>query len=249
MAGNQSLGDRMKIYEDVWRANVPPNSYTVVRVDGRTFRSALRYVAKPYDVVIAGAMDRVGQRLCSEISGAVFAYVQSDEVSVLVTDVTSIHFQQWFDGNVQKLASVAASIATAEFNASAFPVLPISAHFDARAFTLPYPVEVANYFLWRQRDATRNAVSRAARAFFSQDEIRGKNSGELQEMLWAHRGVNFNDYPVGFKRGNVVVKVDSHDRTEWAVCGAPRFVNSSGEWLARTIPRHDDWTPGGGNDA
>lgn len=78
--------------------------------------------------------------------------------------------------------------------------------FDARVFTIADPAEVAGYFIWRQRDAVRNSISMAARAVFPHRQLDGVHSGQAQEMLFAERGINWNDYPAGCKRGRVVVK-------------------------------------------
>lgn len=48
--------------------------------------------------------------------GAKFAFVQSDEISVVLTDFETIQTQAWFDNNLQKIVSVSASYATRAFN-------------------------------------------------------------------------------------------------------------------------------------
>jgi tRNA(His) 5'-end guanylyltransferase len=195
---NDSLGDRMKTYEQVTRSFLLPHSLTILRVDGRSFSSYLRQAAKPFDLDFMYAMGQVGKKLCEEISGSVFAYGQSDEISVLMQDLEP-QSQPWFGGVIQKMVSVAAGIATAQLivqlGTKGFP------HFDARVFTLPNATEVANYFLWRQRDAVRNSVSMAAQAKFSHSQLHGKTSGQMQEMLFSEYGINWNDYPDACKRG------------------------------------------------
>jgi tRNA(His) 5'-end guanylyltransferase len=241
---NDGLGDRMKRYESTWRTVMPANSYVIVRVDGRAFHTLLRRAVKPFDRDVATGMQLTAEALCREIAGSVFAYGQSDEISILLTDVASIRSQLWFDGNVQKLASVAASIATMEFNHVTRHDSWERATFDARTFTLPYPVEVANYFLWRQHDAVRNAVSMAAQAHFSHKRLQGVSSDQMQEMLWSQKGINFNDYPAEFKRGYTVTRVEipgDPPRSRWATNAAPHFRVESGSWLADMIPGHDDW--------
>jgi tRNA(His) 5'-end guanylyltransferase len=241
---NDSLGDRMKRYESAWRTAMPANSYVIIRVDGRAFHTLLRRAVKPFDRDVATGMQLTAEALCHEIAGSVFAYGQSDEISILLTDVASIRSQLWFDGNVQKLASVAASVATMEFNHFTRHDSWERATFDARVFTLPYPVEVANYFLWRQRDAVRNAISMAAQAHFSHKRLQGVDSDQMQEMLWSQKGINFNDYPDEFKRGYTVVRVETPgvpSRSRWVTNAAPHFKVESGSWLADMIPGHDDW--------
>lgn len=245
------LGDRMKGYERVTRTVLPQRTHTLLRVDGRAFGSYLRGAVRPYDETFMADMDAVAEALCAEISGSVFAYVQSDEISVLAVDYAGAGTQPWFGGEVQKWCSVAASVATAALNARR-PGKP--AMFDARVFTIADPVEVANYFIWRQRDAVRNSVSMAARAVFPHARLHGVNSGQAQELLFAEQGINWNDYPAGCKRGRVVVRASGeravtfvHKRTGveetvtamrswWETRAAPHFTSNPDGFLATTIP-------------
>lgn len=75
--------------------------------------------------------------------------------------------------------------------------------FDCRVWTTPTLDEAANVFLWRERDATKNSISMAARCYYSHKELLNKSGSEMQEMLF-QKGVNWNDYPDFFKRGTFV---------------------------------------------
>lgn len=79
--------------------------------------------------------------------------------------------------------------------------------FDARAFTIPKE-EVANYFYWRQIDATRNSIQMAGQANFSHKALQGKSCNEIQEMLFQERGINWNNYSAFEKRGACCYKKD-----------------------------------------
>ncbi|MEV4759311.1 tRNA(His) guanylyltransferase Thg1 family protein [Micromonospora sp. NPDC049559] len=246
-----SLADRMKRYERVTQTVLPRRTYTLIRVDGRAFHSYLRDADRPYDYQFMADMDVVAQALCAEVSGTVFAYTQSDEISLLVVDFQGANTQPWFGGEVQKIVSTSAAVATAALCARR-PGKP--ATFDARVFTISDPVEVANYFLWRQRDAVRNSITMAAQAQFSHQRLHGVNTRQMQELLWAEKQINWNDYPVGAKRGRVVVKASGerevtfvHRRTQqpqtvsamrswWEVRDAPHFVLNAGTWLPQSIP-------------
>lgn len=87
----------------------------------------------------------------------------------------------------------------------------MKAQFDARAFVLP-PSEVANYFIWRQQDATRNSVQIVAQSLFSHKQLMNKNTDQLQEMIY-QAGRNWNDYPVCYKRGVCCLKKPSQTET------------------------------------
>lgn len=251
-----TLGNRMKTYESVWHTSVPPNSYVVLRLDGRTFHTLLRNADRPYDQGVASAMTHAAKALCQEISGAEFAYLQSDEISILITDVRTVRSQLWFDGDVQKLTSVGASIVSAAFNDYVHPSMEVEGlaginrhgHFDARVLTLPHPIEVANYFVWRQRDAQRNAVLAAARVYFPQADLHRKDIGMVHAMLRDEHEVTFpGDYPSEFVNGRILYKTTRFswsvmaDRTAWKWKAAPQFSARTGNWLAENIPAQPKW--------
>lgn len=106
------------------------------------------------------------------------------------------------------MTSVLASYATAAFigalcRANRSDLAAKWPHFDCRVFQLPNRTEATNVFLWREQDATKNAISMAARAMYSHKELDHKRGAEMQEMLFT-KGINFNDYPAFFKRGTFV---------------------------------------------
>lgn len=111
-----------------------------------------------------------------------------------------------FGGRFQKLCSVIAGLATARFMKDAVRLWPERCErqlpvFDARVFEVPNRDEAIAALAWREADATKNAVSMAARAHFSHARLQGRSSAQMQEMLFHEHGVNFNDYPARFKRG------------------------------------------------
>lgn len=251
MTDNSALGDRMKRHEAAYRMLLPRRTYSIIRVDGKSFHSYLRGAAKPFDEEFMADMDAVAEALCAEIAGAVFAYTQSDEISILLTDFGSHNTEPWFGGVIAKQLSISAALATAVLNERRPGKRAL---FDARVFTINDPVEVANYFLWRQRDAVRNSISMAAQAHFPHKRLHGVNSGGMQELLWSEAGVNWNGYPDGCKRGRVTVRdtgerpveyVDKRSgetvrtvavRSWWETSPAPHFTTEPGGWLARMVP-------------
>lgn len=216
-----SLGDRMKGYENVFRFYLPRRLPLILRIDGRAFHTFTRGFKRPFDPLFQGSMRETALALCKEIGGAKLAYVQSDEISILLTNDDALETQPWFDNNLQKLVSISASIATLNFrrifeeelrglmkegndedvqNLDAYlDAERIGAQFDARAFIVP-PSDVCNYFIWRQQDATRNSIEMAARSLYSHKELDHKNQAMMQDMMM-QKGINWNDYPTIYKRG------------------------------------------------
>ena len=202
---------RMKSYEEVTRSVLIPHSVYVIRIDGRSFHHYLRDASKPFDMKFISDMQHVAKFICREITGTQFAYGQSDEISFIVWD-ESTKTEPWFGGVVQKIVSVAAGMASVYLSArrssDRYP------HFDARVFNLPSWVEAANYILWRQRDAINNSIQMAAQAYWPADRLRNVPIDQLQELLFSHHKVNWNDYQDIVKRGWVISpKVERFART------------------------------------
>lgn len=218
---NDSLGDRMKKnYEDRTRFYLPRRTYTIIRVDGKAFHSFCSKLEKPFDWKLIATFQETTRIVGSEMQGFQFAYGQSDEVSFLVTDFNEITTEAWFDGNIQKIASVTASLFTAQFN-NLFKYIRL-ASFDCRVFSIAERTEVENYFIWRQQDATRNSVQMLGRSKFSHKELDGKNCSEIQEMLHNKYSINWNDQHPELKRGWIVTK-DSVLSSDHFVCGCDLF--------------------------
>lgn len=205
--------DRMRSYEDAQRHILPHKSYTLLRVDGRAFHTLTRHMDKPFDAGFIRAMDEAAAALCEEVQGCQFAYIQSDEISLLTTDFGS-NAEPWFGGVVQKMCSISAAVATNGFRNG----LPMGQQrnpvFDSRVFTVPNRAEAINYFLWRQADCHRNAVSMVAEHHFSSKQLLGKPVSERVDMLGA-KGVLMDQHPAGARLGRVVVKENFEQEVTW----------------------------------
>jgi tRNA(His) guanylyltransferase len=216
-----NLGDRMKRYEAAARTTLPWRMPVVIRVDGRAFHTWTRGLEQPYCQRFADAMNFVAAALCAEVQGAELAYIQSDEVSILVHPYKRIESMPWVGNEVQKIVSLTAAVAAAEMTAQSRSVHGEMrrAHFDSRVFVLP-EAEVCNYFVWRQNDATRNSLQSLARAHFSHKQLHGAGQSEMHEMLHT-KGINWNDLPTEQKRGRCVARVssvvDGVERHTWIV--------------------------------
>jgi tRNA(His) 5'-end guanylyltransferase len=194
------LWDRMKTYESVTRTFIPRRSYTIIRCDGKAFHTYTRGLERPFDAGLTEDMNQTAIALCKGIQGAVMAYVQSDEISVLICDFDTNETQAWYGNNSQKMCSISASIATDAFNRARFiracdtdegtfrePLITQerlenmrTALFDSRVFQIPQRSEVVNYFVWRQKDAVRNSISSTAQSLYSHRELNGKSTNEMQ---------------------------------------------------------------------
>ena len=217
-----TIGDRMKtFYENRSKTFLSRRTPVIIRIDGKSFHTFTKGFEKPFDLVLRDSMNEMIKSMCKSMMGVKVAYTQSDEVSFLLTDFDKLDTEAWFDYNIQKVCSVSASMATLHFNKafqnlvkglddshplkSKYESKIFTALFDSRCFNIPEQ-EVTNYFIWRQQDATRNAIQSLGYKYFSYQTLIGKNCSEIQEMLFQTHNVNFNDYPVPFKRGFCVHK-------------------------------------------
>ena len=198
-----ALGDRMKEYEKAEGGRrFLPLLPICARIDGRSFSKWTSDLVRPYDERLSRIMKETTRWLVEQTS-ALVGYTQSDEISLLFYS-PSRKSTVFFDGRIQKLTSVLASMTTARFNTLVPENLPEKASypatFDCRVWSVPTREEAANVFLWRELDATKNSISMAARHYYSHKQLMNKNGSEMQEMLY-QKGVNWNDYPPFFKRG------------------------------------------------
>lgn len=219
MKSFDELGVRMKNYERVSKLFLITSLPKIIRLDMRSGHTFTKGFERPYDSVFAECMTYTTEHLCKNIPGVVMGYSQSDEISLIINDICSAH--GFFNGNVEKLVSLSASEATLAFNKKFFEMVKENesnpkftiyqrrlwkATFDSRTFVLPNVVEVHNYLVWRQQDATKNSISSLAHTLFSNKELKNKNSSNMQDMMMEKYHINWNNYPTDFKRGLCYIK-------------------------------------------
>jgi hypothetical protein len=198
---------RMKGYQNSTRAVLPRHAYTVLKVSGRAFGPLLKNADKPFDARVIKAMDTAAMRLCHRVTGAVFAFVEHDTITVLAADLKAAH-DQWCGGDVQVMASLAASIVSAEF-ARNYPAGEddMLATFHACVFPMFDADEVARYFQWRQRNLMSASIQMAAAALLGKE---GTNNLDLDSCLerMEDRGVVYmSAYSDRERRGGLVHSV------------------------------------------
>ena len=254
------LGDRMKKnYENRTRILLPRRTYTMIRIDGKAFHTYTRGLLQPFDGGLITDMNSTAEYLCKNIQGAKIGFVQSDEISILMTDFDKLDTDAWFDGNIQKIVSVAASNAASKFNQlrylryikerwnNGMGVTTIThrwlelfeefklADFDARTFTIPSLTEVCNYFIWRQQDTVRNSISSVAQSFYSSKELTGKNMSQQQDMIH-EKGANWNDFDPMLKRGRFVFKKEVDMETEFKSVELQQKSYKRNVWVTEECP-------------
>lgn len=111
------LASRMKsFYEEVSKTRLLRRIPTVIRIDGRAFHTFTKGFVQPFDDVLIDSMHETMKYLCENIQGCVLGYTQSDEITLILTDYKELTSDAWLNYEVQKVCSIAASMATMTFN-------------------------------------------------------------------------------------------------------------------------------------
>lgn len=189
---------RMKSYElkDKLDSDLP----IILRLDGKAFHTYTRNITKLNSKLNQVMQETLYRLFNSEINPRI-GYMQSDEISLLI-EKTNEKSQIWFNGKTQKMVSVAASIATVEFNK--FNLNDKPAYFDCRAFNIP-KYEIENYFIWRNADCKRNFILTLGQMHFSHKQMQGKKIPDIIKMIELETDcdyTNVNYYP--YRYGSLI---------------------------------------------
>ena len=245
-----TLGARMKKYERSYDYQIIGRIPIIIRLDGKGFSKWTKKCKfiKPFDHLMSGQMSRAMKETAEKIEGCMFSYTQSDEITFVLRNDQSLEATPWFDNRIQKIGSVVNSIFTAHFNnfdkkLYDFPL----AYFDARVFAVPTKSEILNGLIWRQNDCVKNSISAAC--YYEVAKIKGKkttrkmmhglNQKQQQELLFAEAGINWNDYPIKFKRGSCCYRVeynltiDGNDcvRSKWVIDNDMPIITKNRKFL------------------
>jgi tRNA(His) guanylyltransferase len=191
---------RMRQLEYFHALRLLPGTWTVLRTDGRSFsRFTESRFDKPFDERFHQMMRATAQALLEGLGG-LYAYTESDEISVLFPPGWAM-----FDRELEKVVSVSAGIASAAFTHAAGE----PAHFDSRVWVGVDEDRVVDYYQWRQTDATRCALNgwcywtlrKEGQSVAAATAALENKSVEFKHELLFARGINFNDLPLWQRRG------------------------------------------------
>lgn len=110
------LAERMKGYEKRNRYYLQRRMPVILRLDMRAGHSFTKGFKRPFDEVFIKSMQETAQYLCENIQNCKLSYQQSDEITLLLVDYDKLNTDCFFDYRVDKLCSIAASMATMIFN-------------------------------------------------------------------------------------------------------------------------------------
>lgn len=258
------LAERMKGYEKRNRYYLQRRMPVILTLDMRAGHSFTRGFKRPFDEVFIKSMQNTAKYLCENIQNCKLSYQQSDEITLLLVDYDKLNTDCFFDYRVDKLCSIAASMAAMVFNKffekyvneyrfskwdgiskyedgtwgyiqTLLNAVDKGAMFDARCFNIPKE-EVTNNFYWRQDDASRNSIQMVGQANFSHKELHKKSRNDIQDMLMTQKGINWNDFPTYQKRGSCCVRNKIVIESDGVVATAQLrdTSKSENEWIIDT---------------
>ena len=219
----KNFEDKCFYYRSLSDYKLLPNSYVMVMLDGRSFSSKIKKkFARPFDKCFTDMMDETAKYLLKNVQGCKFAYTQSDEISLALTDFDTPTTDAFFGNRLCKLQSVIASMATAKFNNLMMQYeLMISVkgcqaiaekiglyEFDCKAWNVPTYNDVLAWLLYRQNDCIKNSKQQTAQTYLSHKELMGKNTDEQIRLLLETKEIDWNTFPDEWKYGRFVYKVE-----------------------------------------
>ena len=227
----KTLKDKCEYFRSLTDYKLTPNSYVIAMLDGRSFSKLIKNkYALPFDSKFISYMNQVAEYLCQNVQGAKFAYVQSDEISMLITDFDTPTTDAAFGYRICKLQSLLAAMAASKFNqlvtvdevkraeelkddvpfdmsiADVIKEMDI-AEFDCKVWNVPDYNTAFCHFLWRQNDCVRNSKQQAAQTYIPHKVLMGKNADEQVALLKERNGIDWETaYDDGKKYGRIIYK-------------------------------------------
>jgi tRNA(His) guanylyltransferase len=203
-----TLGDWCKWLERNFSPEVMiPTLPVIIRLDGENFHNWTKGLKRPFDEGLIDLMRDTAKELVKE-TNAVVAYVQSDEITLILYSPDKEQ-SIYHDGKKQKILSKLTGKCVTYFNDNRPTYLPEhnkNANFDCRIYQTPTLKDAVNQIIWRELDASKNSVSMLAQHHFSHKSLEKLNTKQRQERLFQEKGINWNDFEPKFKRGSYVMR-------------------------------------------
>ena len=171
-------------------------------------------------------MNKTAIFLCENVQGAKIAYVQSDEISLLLKKDTP-EGDIFFGGRLCKMQSIIASLATSEFNRhyirynifnkddwSEYGISDLDAElcdlklaqFDCKVWDVDTANDAFAWFLFRNIDCIRNSKQQTAQTWCSHKELLGLQTDEQIALLKEKHNIDWNTFDDSEKFGRIVSK-------------------------------------------
>ena len=230
---DMTLKDKCRFYQTRRDYLINIDNYVLVHIDGRSFSKMVKNkFVKPFDNYFINMMNETAKYLCEKVQGVQLAYVQSDEISLLIKK-NNPDGDIFFGGRMCKMQSIIASLATAKFN-QLMLVYNIQKNnytinnkdvidtndvvdyiydsslyqFDCKVWDVPTADDAMAWFLFRNIDCIRNSKQQTAQTYLTHKELMGKHTDDQIQLLNDKCGIDWNQFNDGEKYGRLVVKRD-----------------------------------------
>lgn len=230
---DMTLKDKSKFFQERRNYLIDTDKYILVHVDGRSFSKMVKNkFKKPFDDSFIEMMNQTAVYLCENVQGCQLAYVQSDEISLLIKK-NNPEGDVFFGGRLCKMQSIIASLASAKFN-QLMMIYNITGEngtcdvymdnteivdeivnvihdsplyqFDCKVWDVDSANDAMAWFLFRNIDCIRNSKQQTAQAYLRHKELIGLDTNKQIELLLNKTNVDWNTFDCGKKYGRLVYK-------------------------------------------
>jgi tRNA(His) guanylyltransferase len=230
---SNKLNERIIAYQQATDIRLLPRVPIIIVVNGRSFSKITSLLEKPFDKSLSECLLSTMMKLCADIEGALFSYQHNDEIVVVARNDQNNTTEPWFDNRAQKIASITSSIATLHFNRCVSAIdlnLMGEVTFHSQVFAVPNITEAINTLIYKQQYNFQTSIQAAC--FYEllkkydkniiKNMISGLSIDERIDLLNQESQINFNDYPISFRRGAACYKVprvseDGNMKNKWFV--------------------------------
>jgi len=185
---------------------IPEDNEFFIRLDGRRFSRICKSLnaEKPFDVRIARCFVQAARAVYSSGFTPSLCYLCSDEVNLLFLPPPP------FNGRVEKLDSVLASIVSSGFSLAVNEIFRkrMIAPFDSRVILTPAEL-ILEYLAWRQRELNGNYLNAYGYWTLIREglnprnvakQLKGLDSAQIAKLITKH-GVDLLKKPIWQRKG------------------------------------------------
>lgn len=253
---SNKLKDRIDEHRDSYDYRILSRLPIAICVNGRSFSKVTSLLDKPYDSKFAECIMSTMMQLCTEVEGAIFGYQYNDEIVIVARNDQREDTSPWYDNRIQKICSVTSSIASIHFNNCANAIelnLLGEPVFTSQVFAVPQIVEAINTLVYKQQQNFYLSVQLAC--FYEllkkhdknaiKEMIGGLTIDERIDLLQQECGVDFNSYPMSFRRGAACYKIpkilpDGTTKNKWFVNPNPPIFTKDQSFLSNIFKHGAD---------
>lgn len=253
----KTLKDKCEYYRSLTDYRLMPNGYILVMLDGKNFSSLIKNkFEKPFDEWFIHTMNETAKCLCKNLQNIVGAYVQSDEISLVIKDNSLTCMP--FDGRMCKLLSIIPGFADSiflkriisrfigEFHSkeeiSAFLENMPDYIFDCKVWTVPNENDAMAWFLYRQIDCIRNSKQQFCQTYLSHNSLHKKHTDEQVELCLKETGKDWNSISDDKKYGRLIYKTQvemetpegqPYTRSKWEIISSNLIDKNFREYITK----------------